>query len=147
MHPPLFTDLTGTTLATETAISYLAWILLSGLVGLVAVIRVLRQPAAKWKHPNWSRLAWVVAILYVAPILGGYPIPVAAIAAIWSTRRPRPEPAPPGQLPLTEGSADLSLPRGQQMTAPQNRPATATPVIVLVGLADDTLTAGLHSVG
>jgi excisionase family DNA binding protein len=33
------------------------------------------------------------------------------------------------------------------MTAPQNRPATATPVIVPVGRADDTLTAGLHSVG
>jgi hypothetical protein len=110
MHPRLFPDLTGTTLATETAISRLGWILLSGLVGLVAVIRVLRQPAAKWKHPTWSRLAWVVAILYVAPILGGYPIPVGAITAIWSTRRPRPEPASPGQLPLTQGSADFPFP-------------------------------------
>ena len=94
------------------AFSYLSWILLCGLLGLVAVIRVVRQPAQSFKHLNWSKVAWIAAILYLAPVLGGYPIPIGGIAAIWRTRR-RPTPAdPPVQLPRAQGSPNWPFPWG-----------------------------------
>lgn len=93
--------------------SYLAWIVLCGTIGLVAVIRVLRQPANEWRHRNWSKLAWVAAILYVAPLLGGYPIPIGAMAAIWRTRR-RVSPETPSQIPRAQGSPDWPFPWGNR---------------------------------
>jgi hypothetical protein len=100
----------ATIVAATTAAGHLTWTLLSGLLSLVAVIRVLRQPAENWSHRNWSKLAWVLAIGYLAPPLGGYPMPIGAIAAIWRTRRqPNPPPAP-GQPPMAEGSSDWPWP-------------------------------------
>jgi uncharacterized membrane protein len=90
------------TLATATgAVDFLAWILICGVVGLVAVIRVLRRPTAEWTHGMWSKIGWIAVILYVAIPLGGYPIPFGAIAAIWCTRRP--PTARPAQLPYADG--------------------------------------------
>jgi hypothetical protein len=63
------------------------------------------------EHRNWSKLAWVLAVLYVAPPLAGYPIPVGAIAAIWRTRRRSDTSTAPG-LPRADGSPDWPLPWG-----------------------------------
>jgi hypothetical protein len=101
----------GATSATaSSAAGYLVRVVLSGLVGLVAVIRILRQSAEYWSHRNWSKLAWVLAILYMAPHLGGYPIPVGATAAIWRTRRSPTGPQVPGQVPMADCSSDWPWP-------------------------------------
>ena len=92
------------------AASHLAWILLSGLAALVAVVRVLRQPAQNWKHRNWSKLAWIGAALSLPPVLGGYPIPIGAVAAIWRTRQRTTRPDAPGQIPHAQGSPDWPFP-------------------------------------
>lgn len=89
---------------------YLGWIVVAGLVSLVAVIRVLRQPAEAWRRRNWSKLAWVLAILYLAPIVGGWPVPVGAIAAIWRTRNRRS--ATTLGIHQVEGNPDWPLPWG-----------------------------------
>ena len=91
------------------AASYLAWITVSGLVAFVAIVRVIRRPAEQWKHANWSKLGWVLAAFYIAPIVGGYPIPVGAIAAIWRTTRYQPSPNTTG-LPPVEGTPGWPLP-------------------------------------
>jgi hypothetical protein len=107
MHPPL--NLSDTLATTTSAATYLGWVFLSGVVGLVAVIRVLRQPADRWRHRSWSKVAWVLAILYIAPPLAGYPIPVGAIAAIWRTGGSNNSSTQPG-LPRAEGSPNWPLP-------------------------------------
>jgi hypothetical protein len=83
------------------AADYLAWVLVFGIVVLVAAIRVLRRPAAEWPHGMWSKIAWIVAILYIVVPLSGYPIPLGAVAAIWRTRRP--PTARPAELPYADG--------------------------------------------
>jgi hypothetical protein len=80
---------------------FLAWILVSGLVALVAVIRVMRRPAPDWPHGLWSKIGWVLVVLYLAVPVAGYPIPVGAVAAIWRTRRP--ETPRPAELPYAHG--------------------------------------------
>jgi len=116
MHSPLFNHLTvatgagGTLADVNGAAGYVVWVFLSGLIALVAVIRVLRQPADNWKHGNWSKVAWVAATLYLAPIVGGYPVPMGAIAAIWRTSRHSTTSDGPGQHPRAEGSPDWPWP-------------------------------------
>jgi hypothetical protein len=80
---PLIQDLSttlaagpGVTPATAYGVAgYLGWVLLSGLVGLVAVIWFLRQPAENWPHRDWSKIARVLTILYLAPPLSAPPSP------------------------------------------------------------------------
>lgn len=100
----------GGVLAVTTGVGHLGWVMLSGAVALVAIIRVLRQPASTWKRRNWSKLLWVIAILYVALPIAGYPIPLGAIAAIWRTGRRRDSATCPTPLPLEEGSSDWPFP-------------------------------------
>jgi hypothetical protein len=92
--------------ATPVAASYFGWMVLTGLIVLVAVIRVIHRPAEAWPHRNWSKVAWVLAVLYVTVPLGGFPIPIGAVAAVWHTRR-RPQPSFPYQLPTAEGSPGI----------------------------------------
>jgi hypothetical protein len=80
--------------------SYLAWILICGVVAL-AVARVVRRPADDWPHGMWSKIGWILVIAYVAIPLGGYLLPLGAAAAMWRTRRP--PSAPPAQLPYADG--------------------------------------------
>jgi hypothetical protein len=61
---------------------------LGGLLGVVAVIRVLRRRTDNWTHGNWSKVASVLAVADIAPALGGYPLPAGADAALWRTHRP-----------------------------------------------------------
>lgn len=69
--------------------------LLSGLLGLVAVIWFVLQPAENRSHRDWSKIARVLTILYLAPPLSAHPIPIGAIVAIWHNRhRPTGAPAP-----------------------------------------------------
>jgi hypothetical protein len=100
----------GATLAATSTVGYLGWVMMASLVELVAVIRVIQRPAENWAHRNWSKLAWVLSVLYLAPTLGGYPIPVGAIAAIWRTRRRPTGPPAPGQPPMAQGSPDWPKP-------------------------------------
>jgi hypothetical protein len=105
--PAMLAAGSGATFATtSTTVGYIGWVMMASLVELVAVIRVTQQPAENWSHRNWSKLAWVLAILYLAPTLAGYPIPVGAIAAIWRTRRRPTGPPATGQAPIAEGSPD-----------------------------------------
>jgi hypothetical protein len=100
-----------------------------GVLALVAVIRIIRRPDEDWPHKNWSRIAWVLTVLYLAVPIGGYPIPIGAITALWRTRR-RPSgpagragragpagpiavpagPAGPSAVPMAQGSAVRPLP-------------------------------------
>jgi hypothetical protein len=71
---------------------HLGWVFITGTVGLVAIIRILRRPADQWSHGTWSKIAWILIVLYIAVPLAGYPIPLGAGAAIWRTRRPKTTP-------------------------------------------------------
>ncbi|MDQ6615489.1 MAG: hypothetical protein M3083_12275 [Actinomycetota bacterium] len=112
MHPTAIAA--AQQLAATHGASHLAWVLATGLVALLAVIRVLRQPAGHWKYRNWSKLAWVIAILYLAPALGGYAIPIAAMAAIARTRTQPGLLSTRSQLPEGEGTSDWPLPWGSK---------------------------------
>jgi len=101
MNALLFPPPTSSVAVVPSAADYLAWVLVCGTVALVAAVRVLRRPAAEWPHGMWSKIGWIIAILYLAIPLGGYPIPFGAIAAIWRTRRP--PNSRPAELPYADG--------------------------------------------
>lgn len=101
----------GLALATVSgAAGYLFWLMLVGICELVAVVRVLRHPVENWPHRHWSTLGWVLASLCLAPALGGYPIPVGAIATIWRTVRRPAGPTTYYGIPMHEGSPEFRLP-------------------------------------
>jgi hypothetical protein len=104
MPAPLFPapSITVAAASPGPAAFFLAWIITSGLVALVAVIRVMRRPAADWLHGLWSKIGWVLLVLYLAVPVAGYPIPVGAVAAIWRTRPP--QPPRPAELPYADGT-------------------------------------------
>ena len=91
---------------------YIGWLVFVSALGLVAVIRIIRRPDEDWPHKNWSRIAWVLTVLYLAVPIGGYPIPIGAIAAVWRTRRRASKPAGPAGLPGLAGPAGPAVPAG-----------------------------------
>jgi hypothetical protein len=102
MPTPLSPSPTNTlAAASPLTAGHFGWALIAGAVGLVAIIRVVRRPAGEWTHGMWSKVGWILVILYVIVSLAGYPLPIGAGAAIWRTRRPKV--APTAQLPFDTG--------------------------------------------
>lgn len=107
MTGPIFPTPNPTLAAAGPAVAaFLAWMVLTGLVSLLALIRVVRRPADQWPHGNVSKILWVLAVLYGVWPVAGFPIAFGAIAAIYRTRRPA-DTVPPGQLPMVEGTPGI----------------------------------------
>jgi hypothetical protein len=109
---PLIQDL-STTLAAGPGITnataygaagYLGWVLLSGLVGLVAVIWSLRQPAEHWPHRNLSKIARVLTILYLGAPLSATPSPSEPSSPSGTTGAAQRVRRRPGSSPWPKGS-------------------------------------------
>lgn len=85
------------------------WGVVAGGVQLVAVIRTVRLPAPVWSYGRWSKLAAVVAALWLTFNVGVLAVPVGAVAVIWHTRtlgrRSAVAPDVP-DLPMAEGTAE-----------------------------------------
>jgi hypothetical protein len=76
----------------------------------VAVVRIVATPAPRWGHGRLSKTAWVIATLWWTPSDHGFVIPVAAIVAIWHTRRlNRSETIEPPDLPFAEGTPEPAV--------------------------------------
>jgi hypothetical protein len=98
---PFFPSRLSTVAASPISAGHLGWGLIAGTVGLIAIIRILRRPTADWSHGVWSKVAWILVVLYVTVPLAGYALPLGAGAAIWRTRRPKTTGQP--QLPFADG--------------------------------------------
>ncbi len=93
-----------TTATTPDPLGHLAWAVIAGAVIIVAVARAIRLPGAAWKHGDWSKVAWILAALFITWSPGGLIIPIGAIAAMHQTRRPK---APvEGEVPYAEGQRE-----------------------------------------
>jgi hypothetical protein len=101
MNGPLSPALTTLATTAPGAGAFLISALTTAALTVVAVIRVVRRPAHEWPHGTWSKIGWVLIILNLVIPLGGFLIPVGAIAALINTRRPQTTPGP-AQLPYAD---------------------------------------------
>lgn len=88
-------------------ITVIVWDVLASAAMFVAVVRVVCTPTDRWPHGRLSKISWVVAVIWFAPVLHSAVWPVGAAAAIWHTRRlQRSVPTSPDPVPFARGEAD-----------------------------------------
>jgi hypothetical protein len=93
-------------LATDPGASRLAldvvWSLLTFGVWAVAVARIVWRSSVTWPHGRWSKVAWILLATFLWWNIGPLGVPFGAVAVIYRTRLPKPEPAA-DPIPLAEG--------------------------------------------
>ncbi len=82
------------------------------VAAIVALVRILRLPAARWAHRYWSKAAWIAAVVWGNWKLGLVVIPVGTIAAIWHTRTiakaPYDDRPPVPDIPAAKSNVDAA---------------------------------------
>ncbi len=72
--------------ATGDAAARAFWGVVAGGAQLVAVVRALRLPAPAWAYGRWSKVAAVLAALWLTVTIGVLAVPVGAVVVLWHTR-------------------------------------------------------------